>query len=154
MNNSVKLSDHFTLAEACVTSTGISNVPPTHILSNMLHTALKMEDVRKLLDSNPIRVNSWYRSEKVNRAVGGSSTSQHTKGEAVDFTCEGYGTPYEICQKLSQHKLALRFDQLIYEGTWVHVSFLIPPRVPRLEVLTYMLDKSYQSGLTLNRGVR
>jgi len=148
----MKISDHFTYEEFVTTKTGLKNDPPSSKLGLAVYIAQQMEKVRALLESKPIHVESWYRSQEVNKAVGGSKKSQHLEGEAVDFTCPDYGTPYEICQKLSQHKLVLRFDQLIYEGTWVHISFISPPRVPRLEVLTCMLDKSYQVGLILKRG--
>lgn len=147
----MKITEHFTLEEATVTSTGVSNQLTIEASHTIYHTANKMEAVRALLDNKSIHINSWYRSPEVNAAVGGSKKSQHLHGEAVDFTCEEFGTPYQVCQKLSQHKQKLGIDQLIYEGTWVHVSFVIPPRVPRLEVLTCMLDKSYQTGLILKR---
>jgi hypothetical protein len=145
------ITKHFTIEEATTTETGIPNSLTIEASHTIYHTANKMEMVRALLGNLPIKINSWYRSEEVNKAVGGSKKSQHIHGEAVDFTCEAYGTPYQVCQKLSQHKQTLGIDQLIYEGTWVHVSFVIPPRVPRLEVLTCMLDKSYQNGLILKR---
>lgn len=148
----MKISEHFSYYELIVTSTGLPNDPPNSLLPEAIYTAQQMEAVRAVLGNKSIRVNSWYRSPAVNKAVGGSSKSQHTKCEAVDFICPGYGTPYQVCQKLAQHKEKLKIDQLIYEGTWVHISFVSPPRVPRLEVLTYMLDKSYQSGLHLKRG--
>lgn len=150
----MNMTDHFTYEEVIVTSRrGFSNFPPKEVLITCLHTAEKMEAVRALLDGRAIKVHSWYRSPALNKAVGGSKSSQHLKGEAVDFSCSGYGTPYEICQKLSMHKQILGIDQLIYEGTWVHVSFVIPPRVPRLEVLTYTLDKKYVPGLHLRKEV-
>ena len=150
----MKITEHFTLEEAIHTGTGLKNILTTEAAYTIHCTAVKMELVREYLDNNSIHVNSWYRSEAVNAAVGGSKKSQHLTGEAVDFTCEDFGTPYEICQRLSAKKLDLQFDQLIYEGTWVHISFCIPTRVPRLEVLTCMIDKSYLSGLILNRGAK
>ena len=147
------ITDHFTLEEVLTTThTDIVNRLPQEVFPTIVHTAQRMEIVRALLGNNPIKVNSWYRSKLLNKRVGGSKRSQHLAGEAVDFTCESFGTPYEICQKLILHKQKLWIDQLIYEGSWVHISFVSPPRVPRLEVLTYMVDESYRNGLILNRG--
>ena len=89
-----------------------------------------MERVRELLGNVAIKVNSAYRSPAVNKAVGGSKTSAHTLGYAVDFTAYGH-TPLTIANTLA--KSDLKFDQLIYEGTWVHISF--DPKMRR-EVLT------------------
>lgn len=147
----MKISDHFSIEEATVTSTGIPNTVTVEAAHSIYFTASRMEMVRALLGNNPIKINSWYRSAEVNAKVGGSKKSQHLAGEAVDFTCAKYGTPYQVCQKLSQHKQVLGIDQLIYEGGWVHVSFVRPPRVPRLEVLTYMKDRTYSNGLILSR---
>jgi len=147
----MKISDHFSIEEATVTSTGIPNTVTVEAAHSIYFVATRMEMVRALLGNNPIKINSWYRSAEVNAKVGGSKKSQHLAGEAVDFTCAKYGTPYQVCQKLSQHKQVLGIDQLIYEGGWVHVSFVRPPRVPRLEVLTYMKDRTYSNGLILSR---
>lgn len=144
----MKLTDHFHLEEVTVTShKEVSNDIPTQALVVASHTAIKMEDVRRLLGDNAISVLSWYRSPSLNKIVGGSKNSQHMRGEAVDFICPGFGTPYEICKLLSQKKLELGIDQLIFEQTWVHISFVIPPMVPRLEVLTYTPEKKYVSGV-------
>ena len=93
-------------------------------------TAFYMERVRELLGNVAIKVNSAYRSQAVNKAVGGSKASAHTLGYAVDFTAYGH-TPLTIANTLA--KSDLKFDQLIYEGTWVHISF--DPKMRR-EILT------------------
>ena len=70
----------------------------------------------------PIKVNSGYRCSKLNRMVGGASTSQHLLGEAADITV---GSPEEN-RKLFEMILSMNilFDQLILEdgGKWIHIS--------------------------------
>lgn len=149
---SMKISDHFYLEEVYTTAhKEINNYPPQEVINTAMYVAMKMEVVRSLLGNNSINVHSWYRCPALNAAVGGSKKSQHLKGEAIDFSCNKFGTPLEIATKLNSHKVAIGFDQLIYEGGWVHISFVVPPRVPRLEALTYMLDKSYKSGILAKR---
>lgn len=118
----MKLTEHFHLEELTITNVrGVDNTPNSEISVNLMKTAEQMERVRVLLDNQPISVNSGYRSPGVNKLVGGAPKSAHMRGWAVDFICPRFGTPLEICQKLS--KSDLNFDQLIEEGTWVHISF-------------------------------
>lgn len=119
------LTEHFSLAEMTVTSTGIDNVPIGDNYANLLKTACCMELVRKELGGKPITVNSAYRSIAVNAAIGGSKTSAHMIGYAVDFTCAGFGSAEEVARHLRDK---LPFDQLIWEhppgkNPWVHISF-------------------------------
>ena len=150
------LSPNFAYAEAIQSQTatrrGLDNTPSAAHQLNMRLTALRMEIVRVLLKDKPILVSSWYRSPAVNAAVGGVENSSHAKGEAVDFICPGFGTPYEICEYLAKYKDILNYDQLIYEGTWVHIAFTaLPTRKPRLQELTWMQDKSYRAGILKER---
>lgn len=146
----MNLSTHFTLAEATKSDKGerlgLSNQPDQKQLQTMKHTAEGMERVRTLLGDSPIRVNSWFRSPEVNKVVGGVSTSQHAKGEAVDFTCAVFGSPLEIALKLRDHWNVIKYDQLIYEQTWVHISF-VSGRLPRGQELTYQGAGKYVKGI-------
>jgi putative chitinase len=126
----VKLSPHFTLEELTVTNKPLDNSPSNAILEVLRTTAFYMEQVREVLGNVAIKVNSGYRSPEVNKAVGGSKTSAHLFGYAVDFTASGH-TPYTIANVLARSDI--KFDQLIFEGTWVHISF--DPKMRR-EVLT------------------
>lgn len=132
-----QLSPHFSLEELTFSQTAarnkINNVPTGQDLENLTNTANKMELVRTLL-GNPISINSGYRSAALNKAIKGSSkTSQHTVGEAVDFTCRGFGTPRQIVEKIKNSNI--EFDQLIYEfDSWVHISFTSTR--PRKQILT------------------
>lgn len=146
----MNLSQHFTLREATASQKGerlgLDNNPSAAHLQNMKYTAAQMEKVRMVLGDNPIRINSWYRSLDVNRAVGGVPTSQHASGEAVDFTCATFGTAKEVALVLQSFKKELEYDQLIYEQTWVHISF-VSERKPRGSDLTYMGNGKYIKGI-------
>lgn len=69
-----------------------------------------------------IHITSGFRSEEVNRKVGGSETSRHMTGEAVDFKVDGM-TPEAVAATIV--KLGLPFDQLIWYGSWVHVGIRV-----------------------------
>lgn len=124
------MSRYFTLAEMTVSETaarkGLDNTPTGEALENLKRTMLQMDRIRAAL-GKPIVVTSGYRSPAVNKAVGGSATSAHCKGLAVDFTCPGFGTPLEVAKAVAA--LGIEFDQLIHEyGTWVHIGFAEKPR--------------------------
>lgn len=123
--NNFQLSTHFSLDEFTQSSTAvrlcIPNVPSVAMVGTLTNTALKMELVRHLLGENAINVDSAYRSPALNMAIHGATNSAHTFGYAVDFTCPAYGTPAAIVAKLLEQ--GIKFDQLILEGTWVHISF-------------------------------
>jgi len=139
------LSKHFHLSEFTTSQTAarrrIDNTPSRAITGNLERTAAVLEQVRTLLGGKPILISSGYRSPALNRAIGGSRTSAHMRGEAGDFTCPGFGTPLEICRALARSDI--RFDQLIEEGTWVHLGI---GGHWRREVLTWDGEK-YKKGL-------
>lgn len=117
----------FTYEEMTVSQTaarrGIDNEPKdAQTVLNLLSTANSMLVVRRLLGNDPIIISSGYRSPKLNKVVGGSNTSAHTKGWAVDFTCPSFGSPLEIAKAIAESDI--KFDQLIHEfDSWVHISF-------------------------------
>lgn len=122
----MNLTSNFTLEEFTFSQEakrkGLDNTPEKGIFSKLIHTAEQMELVRKVLNDNPININSVYRSPAVNAAVGGSKNSQHMSGEAVDFTCPKFGTPEQIVKAIKNS--SIDYDQLILEfGSWVHISF-------------------------------
>ncbi len=120
----MKLSPHFSLAELTASQAaarkGIDNTPDAVVKNNLTITAANLEKVRELLE-HPIIISSGYRSPALNKAVGGSSTSAHVNGWACDFICPAFGTPVQVVEKLKNSDL--KFDQIIEEGTWVHISF-------------------------------
>jgi len=151
----VKLSQNFTIQEYIKSQTalrqGIDNTPTEEHMGNA--TALFRNVVQKVRDQFGVTViNSGYRGEALNKAVGGSSTSQHCKGEAVDIECPG--TPnYDEAKWIEDN---LDFDQLILEfytpgvpdSGWVHVSYKSEGN--RKSVLTAMKENGktvYKPGL-------
>lgn len=131
------LSPHFTLAEFTDSQTaarlGIDNTPPADILPALYRTAQGLEAVRVRLGGAPIIVSSGFRCVELNRSLGSKDTSQHVKGEAVDFTAPRFGSPLEIVVALKDS--GVEYDQLILEfGRWVHISFDATPRHQVLEI--------------------
>lgn len=137
------------LASETAARRGIDNWPDAVEAANIRYTlAPGMQRVRNLLGS-PVIISSGYRSPRLNLAVGGSQRSQHTQGLAADFTCPGFGTPLAVAKHLMMRRPELLWDQLIWEGTWVHISFADKGK-GRGEVLTAKFFASgvvYQSGL-------
>jgi hypothetical protein len=89
-----------------------------------------LEQVRELIKS-PIVVSSGYRSPALNVAVGGASKSAHVQGLAADINAVGMSAR-DLAQMIAASPIL--FDQLIYEGTWVHVG--LSEGVPRRQVST------------------
>ena len=144
----MKITEHFTLEELTSTQVrGVDNLPNLTQLKELEITATWMEAVRAWL-GHPIHINSGFRSPEVNKAVGGSKNSAHCKGWAVDFICPAFGSPAQVAAAILDSDIS--FDQLIYEGTWVHISF--DPQMRR-QILTAVFEKGkptkYISGLQL-----
>lgn len=136
----MKLSPHFALQELVHSETAVrrrlDNTPPPAVLNNLAFLAGRLEVVRELLGNKPVLISSGYRSPEVNKAVKGSKTSAHMTGLAADFICPGFGAPLDICRRLAEHGAQLAYDQLIQEGTWVHIGFAPTGKEPRRQVLT------------------
>ena len=123
---------YFTIKELCKSSTatqrGIDNTPNSEIVSNLEQLVDNILDPLREKYGSPIKVNSGYRCEKLNKAVGGSSTSQHRYGLAADITTGsklGNKKLFILAQQMN-----LPFDQKKKEKTysWVHISFSKKPR--------------------------
>lgn len=124
----MNISKHITYEESIRSETalkmGIKNIPNKDIIESMKITANKIfEPVREFL-GKPIKVNSFYRSPELNKAIGGSGTSQHCLGEAIDLDTDNDNK--KIFEFIMDN---LDFDQLIIEGiskgkmAWVHCSY-------------------------------
>jgi zinc D-Ala-D-Ala carboxypeptidase len=129
----MQLSEHLSLAEVTRSETakrrGISNMPTEAHLANFKLLAEKVfEPIRKHF-GKPIHISSGYRSEALNKAVKGSKSSQHCKGEAIDIDMDGNSNGITNKMIFDYVKDNLSFDQMIWEfGTdlnpdWVHVSY-------------------------------
>ena len=125
---------YFTIQELYRSQTaaarGIDNTPSLYALQNLTALVDNVLDPLRATWHRPITVTSGYRCPQLNRIVGGSATSQHTKGEAADITATP-STPqdnYQLGRLIAQLG---DFDQLIFEDTgrndllplWIHVSY-------------------------------
>jgi hypothetical protein len=143
----VKLSPHFTLEEMTASQTavrkGIPNAPSAVVVDNLRRLAATLEQVRLLV--GPLTVSSGYRSPLLNKAVGGAPDSAHMIGLAADLTAKGW-SPQQLATVIRDSDIA--FDQLIYEGTWVHLG--LSTGAPRRQVLTAAFvggRASYSAGI-------
>ena len=122
------ISDREGVYSITATRRGIDNTPSEEHLENMKLLAEKIfEPLRKWV-GGPIRINSFYRGTELNKAIGGSSKSQHCKGQAMDIDDTG-------CHKTNAEMYAwikdnVDFDQMIWEfgddnnPNWVHISYV------------------------------
>lgn len=128
-----RVSKHITLAEAIksqqATRLGIDNNPTQEHLEAMKILAEKIFEPIREMHGKPIAITSFYRSPKLNKKIGGSATSQHCLGEAMDIDADVFDNGITNKQIFDYIKDNLDFDQLISEfGTkekpdWIHVSY-------------------------------
>lgn len=120
------ISKHITFIEATqsptATKLGINNNPDKAQLEAMQLVAEKCFEPLRTWYGKPIKVNSFFRSDLLNRAVKGSLTSQHKKGEAIDLDAGSKEENKKLFEYIKNH---LDFDQVIneYDFSWVHVSY-------------------------------
>lgn len=158
----------------------IPNVPPSDKLENLKRLAGCMEEVRSLLNCPLISLSGLrcaelncvvggamteqsltaliitstlqfvrvYAQHRLDVRNIQKSDSRHMRGEADDFIAPTAGSPYEICRRLMDSDI--QFDELIWEGTWVHISFAFSGK-PRRLILTYVPGKPYLAGLVDRR---
>jgi len=124
----MNISKHITFDEATQSPTalrnGITNEPTPEILNNMQRVANACFEPLRVWYGKPIKINSFFRCTLLNEKVGGSKTSQHVKGEAIDISA---GSKEENKKLFDWCKANLKFDQLIneYNYSWIHISFSI-----------------------------
>ena len=127
----MQLSKNLALAEVTRSETakrnGISNMPTPEHIENFKKLAENVFQPIREHFGVPIHISSGYRSAALNKAVGGSASSQHCTGEAIDIDMDG--TDITNAQIFHFIKDNLNFDQLIAEfpvnsnPSWVHVSY-------------------------------
>lgn len=120
----MKLSPHFTLEEMTRSQTAarrdIANEPDDAAVAALKTLCVEVLEPIRVHFDRPVSVTSGYRSPELNRAIGGSRTSQHSQGEAADIVVPGVAV-IDLAQWIHRN---LNYDQLIYEfGRWVHVSY-------------------------------
>lgn len=127
-----QLSEHFTLEELTRSVTAknrrIDNSPNAEVTSNLAILAKTVLEPLRKKYGKPIVVSSGYRSEKLNRIVGGSKTSQHIRGQAADITSltdsqKGNKELFELAKSMVENG-EIKVGQLIdeYDYNWVHIS--------------------------------
>ena len=126
------ISKHVSMREGVysITATrlGLENKPTEEHLNNMKLLAVKVFEPLREWVGGPIRINSFYRGPELNKAIGGSSKSQHCHGKAVDIDdVYGHKTNAEMFNYIKDN---LEFDQMIWEfgddknPAWIHVSYV------------------------------
>ncbi len=129
-----RISEHISYKEGIKSNTatrlGIKNTPDDYRITNMVNIGVNVFEPLREYVGGPIRINSFYRCEELNRAIGGSSRSQHCEGRAIDLDdILGHKTNAEMYQYIKDN---LSFDQLIWEfgddtnPDWIHVSYVHP----------------------------
>jgi hypothetical protein len=129
----MKISEHLDLSEVTRSETakrkGVSNEPTPEHLENFKKLAEHVFEPIRIHFGVPIHISSGYRSKALNAAIGGSATSQHCKGEAIDIDMDGSSNGVTNKMVFDYIKANIKFDQMIWEfGTdtapdWVHVSY-------------------------------
>lgn len=127
----MELTKNFTLEEMYHSNTaeakGIDNTPNEEVIENLRALCEKvLQPIRDELDE-PITVNSGYRCEKLNKAVGGVSNSQHRSGQAADITLGNKTDNERLFNLIVKMRKSgkIEFDQLLDESdyAWVHISY-------------------------------
>jgi zinc D-Ala-D-Ala carboxypeptidase len=128
------ISNHISYKEATYSRTAtrldIENKPNEKQMQSMCLIADEVFEPLRMYVGGPIKINSFFRAPKLNKAIGGSTKSQHCHGQAIDLDdTYGRATNAEMYNFIKEH---LDFDQMIWEfgdddnPDWVHVSYVSP----------------------------
>jgi len=139
------ISKHISNKESVYSRTAlrldIDNTPTQEHKNNMVKLAEEVFEPLRAYVGGPVKINSFYRSPDLNKAIGGSSKSQHCHGQAIDID-DTYGrmTNAEMFQFIREN---LDYDQMIWEfgnddnPDWVHVSYVSPKENRQRCLLAY-----------------
>ena len=142
---------YFTIRELCRSQTaerrGIINYPSQEVVANLTFLIEHLLDPIRKRVGKPININSGYRSPELNKAIGGSTTSAHCKGQAADIECFGLDN-YQLAKIIYKE---FKYDQLILEcykegdpsSGWVHIAIRKPPAQNRQLTMTYNRKDKY-----------
>ena len=130
----MSISKHISYKEGVYSRTatrlGIKNNPNAEQMENMITIAEEVFEPLRAYVGGPIKINSFFRSPELNKAIGGSGKSQHCHGQAIDLDDTfGRCTNAEMFEFIKKY---LDFDQIIWEfgddenPDWVHVSYVSP----------------------------
>ena len=128
----MSISKHISYKEAVYSRTAtrrdITNNPNAEQMENMVTIAEEVFEPLRMWVGGPVKINSFFRSPELNKAIGGSGKSQHCHGQAIDLDDTfGRATNAEMFEFIKEH---LDFDQMIWEfgddenPNWVHVSYV------------------------------
>jgi len=128
----MSISKHISYKEGVYSRTatrlGIKNNPNAEQMKNMVAIAEEVFEPLRVWVGGPIKINSFFRSPELNKAIGGSGKSQHCHGQAIDLDDTfGRATNAETFEFIKEH---LDFDQMIWEfgdddnPDWVHISYV------------------------------
>ena len=126
------ISEHISYKEGVYSRTAtrldIDNEPNNEQMDNMCLLAQEVFEPLRMWVGGPIKINSFFRSPKLNKAIGGSTKSQHCNGQAIDIDDTfNRATNAEMYDFIKEH---LDFDQMLWEfgdednPDWVHVSYV------------------------------
>lgn len=132
----MKLSEHFSLDELCVSQTAArnnwDNTPDAAALEELKRLCATLEVIRSFI-GKPLIITSGYRSQRVNKAVGSKDTSAHRFGRAADLKVYGM-SPEQLMRAIIQSGVSV--DQIILEfNSWVHLGLSSANKTPRNEHL-------------------
>ena len=143
------ISKHISNKESVYSRTAtclaIDNKPNEKQLQNMVTVAEEIFEPLRMWVGGPIKINSFFRSPELNKAIGGSTKSQHCHGQAIDIDDTfGRATNAEMFNFIKEN---LDFDQMIWEfgdnenPNWVHVSYVSPTENRRRCLKAYKENK-------------
>lgn len=115
---------NFTLRELCSSSTakkfGWVNVPDVDVCDNLMLLIINVLQPLRTALKKPVIVSSGYRCYELNKYLKSKDTSQHRRGQAADISVIGMSVN-DLFNFIK--KSGIEYDQLIHEGTWIHVSY-------------------------------